>query len=692
MIGASELGRIQVLRLSWDTENKRWFYLTPPDVKYKLDPDDPLHWTGIGMCWNTNCADCHSTNVQKNFDTLTKNFHTTFSEIDVSCEACHGPGSTHVDWANQAWWNRSSSTGLVSLKKGSALLQIETCAPCHSRRAVTQNDFRPGCSYSDYFAHELVVDGSYHHDGQIRDEVYVYGSFVQSKMFHQGIRCTDCHDPHSTKIKHEGNLLCTSCHAHPAGKYDTPQHHHHKIGSPGSFCVDCHMPETTYMDVDPRRDHSLRIPRPDLSVKFGTPNACTGCHIDIARLPQQDRTDLNQYLDWIIASERGNQSVTDELARVDQWMLDSVVQWYGPRESDTPHYYEAIAQVRSDPRAEMELLARLMNDRTVPAILRATAAQLASGHNSDVTIAAARQALSDEDPTVVANAVRTIDGEIGRQADIGQYVNSARDRRDRILPLARPLIPLLSHESRQVRTQAARVLVSVPEEIRSGLLSGSSRNDFDEAFKELRQSLLLNNDRSGAHLTLSTLYLQLGDFENAVKTLRNAVGVDPNVSGSRTQLASLLEQQAQTYMSQAQRAASNQNRESAQRYAERAADLNREALQLREADHQLLEKELARSAHLPNTHSIHYRLGMSHYLRGDIEKTEYHLLAALSQRPRAPVYLLAAATLFKARLDWQQAHKYARELVDNDPEHVGYQRLLEEISRQLPGEDNSGTP
>ena len=276
-----EIARVQVLRICWDTKRKEWFYLHPPDVRERLAPDDDLHWTGVAQRWNNMCADCHSTNLQKNYDVATNTYHTTFSEIDVSCETCHGPGSVHVELANakSLFWDRKRGFGLARLKDSAETL-IQTCAPCHSRRSHVYPGFPPGGNYYDYYNNELLQRTTYHADGQILDEVYEYASFIQSKMYHKGIRCTDCHDPHKAKPKYTGNALCTSCHQHPAGKYDTPAHHFHQPDSTGAACVECHMPQTTYMEVHPRRDHSLRNPRPDLSVQLGTPNACTRCHLD----------------------------------------------------------------------------------------------------------------------------------------------------------------------------------------------------------------------------------------------------------------------------------------------------------------------------------------------------------------------------------------------------------------------------
>ncbi len=201
--GPTKLARVQVLRLSWDTEKKEWFYLPPPDVPEKLDPSDVLHWTGMAQCWNTMCAYCHSTNLQKNFDVESLTYHTTFSEIDVSCEACHGPASIHVELANSKslFWDRKRGYGLAKLKTVDTRPQIHTCAPCHSRRSVHAANFRPGDNFYDYFNNELLAENTYYADGQILDEDYVFGSFIQSKMYHKDIRCTDCHNPHTARLE-----------------------------------------------------------------------------------------------------------------------------------------------------------------------------------------------------------------------------------------------------------------------------------------------------------------------------------------------------------------------------------------------------------------------------------------------------------------------------------------------------------
>jgi predicted CXXCH cytochrome family protein len=278
-------GRLQALPIAWDVEKRRWFFLYPDR---NISPDDWLHWTRNGQNWNGMCAECHSTNLIKNYDAESRTFNTTWSEINVSCEACHGPGSLHVQWAriDPMGRPRLDNYGLVvDTGHMDNRQQVELCAPCHSRRSELGNYNHHQVDLLDNFIPSLLSEGLYHVDGQILEEDYVWGSFVQSKMYQNGVRCSDCHDPHSTKLHKQDNELCLRC--HKADTYDAYEHHFHQKTvegkpSPGALCVKCHMPEQPFMVIDYRADHSLRVPRPDLSLQLGVPNACSqsGCHGD----------------------------------------------------------------------------------------------------------------------------------------------------------------------------------------------------------------------------------------------------------------------------------------------------------------------------------------------------------------------------------------------------------------------------
>ena len=685
-----EIGQLQVLRLSWDTERKRWFYLTPPDVDEKIESNDPLHWTGITQRWNTSCAECHSTDLQRNYDTATQQYHTTFSEIDVSCEACHGPGSVHVELAQnkRVFWDKKRGYGLANLKTASNLPQVETCAPCHSRRTGVCNGFQAGDRFDNFFACQVLSDQVYQDDGQIRDEDYVYGSFIQSKMFHKGIRCTDCHDPHSTKLKYNDNQLCTSCHQHPAGKYDSVNHHHHEMGTPGASCVECHMPSTTYMEVDSRRDHSLRVPRPDMSVKYGTPNACTGCHIDKSKLGAEDQEGLKQYLDWLIQAEMGNPAVANELKRVNQQMLDAVDKWYGKDAGSPPKskYYEQLAEGKSGSPESPQVMMQLAVDSTAPAIFRATALQELSDEPSAESLATAVRATQDEDPKVVSAALARIDTEVSR---ILQRSTTATELNQQLEPLVEIIVELTAHPFRRVRISAAAVAASIPSELRNRWSKPDGRRSFEKAIQEYKESLLLENDRPRNHLMLGSIYELLNQSREAMEAYRAAIRLDPYFAGPRANLAALLESDARQ-MDQQMRSSGNQvSVGELRQITQQIQSFLKEAAELRQQEHELLVTDIRRSKGLPNTHALLYRYAMSCYIQNELDKTEEYLMAAYQQAPDVPQYLLALSTFYRQQKDYGKAVKFVNELLAIDDQNPSFRNLAKELSIELesqPGE------
>ncbi len=615
----NELSRLQVLRISWDTQGKRWFYLRPPDVNEKLEPEDPLHWTGIAQRWQTMCADCHSTDLKTNFDPKANRYHTTFSEIDVSCEACHGPGSMHVELANNKslFWDRRYGYGLSKLKGDSNEAEIQSCAPCHSRRGVMDPHFRGGDSYFDHYALELMSPATYHADGQIKDEVYVFGSFIQSKMYHKNIRCSDCHDPHSLQLKHQGNETCTSCHQHAAGKYDVPAHHHHVPGTAGAMCVNCHMPHTTYMEVDPRRDHSLRVPRPDLSVKLGTPNACSGCHIEDLRKDLDSATSeqAKHYADWLRLADEGNEQIAQMLAKTNQWCDDACEQWYGKERHQPFHFGEAFAAFRAGDPGGVEAMLRLVNepDEVAPAYARATAL-------SELGQAGVREALP-----ISRELIKNMDAHpLLRTAAVTVYMNASAER------IAKDLFPLLEDESKSVRDEATRVMIATGA-VRE--LEDSQRSQVELAARSVKGTLMNASDRSGAHLAWAALCEQLGRYGEAIDSYQDAIRVEPNSTGARSNFAELLDSLAQAGGPQ-------------------AAEMTALAKQLRRAELPLIARD---AALVPDNAHVQYRYGLALYLNGKDDE--------------ALVQLQKAVELAPAVEDYQTALRYLKEKMAADAEN-----------------------
>ena len=663
----NEIGKVQVLRVSWDTQQKKWFYLSPPDVSEKIDPSDPLHWTGTTQNWNTTCATCHSTGYQKNFDVATNSYRSTFSEIDVSCEACHGPASYHVELAERTslFWDRNHGFGLAKLKTESNLAQIHACAPCHSRRSEVEAGFSPGCNFDEYFALQTINEPIYFPDGQIRDEDYVVGSFTQSKMFHNGVKCSDCHDVHSTKLIHSGNQVCTSCHQHAGGKYDTPNHHHHAVGTPGAQCVNCHMPHTTYMAVDPRRDHSFRVPDPALSIAIGTPNACTGCHLDASKLAGHDpKIPLLQYKDWIEAEKLGDKIVAAEISRVNDRMMLAIESWYTDESKERTNYYRDLAKGLTaaleggkDAQAAQADLLVLAKDVRTPALIRASA--LVGISDPSVLQDAQETAiklLQDDDLKLVDASLRLLERQLG--IALTTPAPNPVVYRQSIDPIVSPVLKMLDHSASRIRVQAARTLVNLPPELLAQLTDGLQRTQFKNAIVESQALLMLNSDQAMSHAIMGSINQQVGDYSQAEKDYRNAIKVESNIAGPRTNLAILLEAKLQVMKTEADR--------------ERTS---KEIKGLRLKENELLKVDVERAKDLPNTHSLHYSYAMSCYLQGDLEITKKHLGIALNQQPQSEQYLQAMALVLEKMEEFEAASRMVDRLLERAPDNIGYQQL-----------------
>jgi predicted CXXCH cytochrome family protein len=510
-------GRIQVLSIAWDTHGGRWFHLYP---KEKIAAGDWLHWTGGGQNWNYMCAECHSTNLQRNYDVATSAYHTTWTEIDVGCEACHGPASEHVARAQSSLGfldpRHFHSYALNKLKGGSSLGEIETCAPCHSRRRIVHGDYSHGRPFYDFFEAEKIDGNLYFADGQIKEELYEYGSFLQSRMFRENVRCSNCHDPHSLKLKFAGNALCTQCHT--TAKYDTPAHHHHQSGSNGAKCVECHMPERTYMEVDPRRDHSIRVPRPDLSAKLGVPNACTQCHAKSAEHPVPG----TPYS--VLPAEAA---------------AAKIVEWYGPKRAQDPHFGEILeAGRRHDPHAAAGLRELTTNRPTETAaqrakavgpIVRASAVALLAGYPDAATRETLVRSLHDAEPLVRVAAVRAIDA----WPD------------DAVRPHQAELLAALADPIRAVRTEAARTLSRVPPD-RSA--KQEDRDRFYRVLQEWVDGQAATADQPGTHTAIGTMYANLlkatEDMQYVAKAeseFKQALKLEPAHLPTRRNYAALLD-------------------------------------------------------------------------------------------------------------------------------------------------------
>lgn len=493
-------GRMQSTRISWDSREKKWFHQY---AGQKIHHQDWLHWTGNSQNWNTMCASCHSTNLQKNYDFKSDSYNTTWDEINVTCESCHGAGSRHNDLMNSSEYKngkRIQNSGLQYARNPNPQLQLNTCAPCHARKSDISQQTIPSGEIMDNVIPQIISDEFYFADGQIDSEVYEYGSFSQSKMFHREVRCSNCHNPHSGKLIVTGNNLCLSCHA---PKYDTKEHHFHEVKTKGAECISCHMPVKTFMGNDHRRDHSFRIPRPDQSVVYKTPNTCVSCHT----------------------------------GKSDTWAASAIKERYGP--SRAYHFSDDLlpGSLLND-KSEMHLL-RLLADTLQPEIARATAVHYLGSIQTQSTANGLIRALRDTKALVRYHALRSLENfapEVWQSAAYHSLTDKVRavriaaaDLYHRLPPDALPAVAKSSYvaadaENRkflqhQTDFSVGNIMLADYE-----LQGGDQLNAIVHYVRGLKKDSLMNY----ARLNLAAAYNSVGKNPEALKALQDAAAIDPN--------------------------------------------------------------------------------------------------------------------------------------------------------------------
>jgi predicted CXXCH cytochrome family protein len=474
-------GRLQALDVAWDTTKQLWFWLGDASP---AKPGSTYHWTGPFYRWNRTCIDCHSTDPQANFKPHTNEYQSTYVATSIGCQSCHGPGAKHVAWAK-------SDVASSAIEPDAGLppkVDANVCFACHARRTRLLGGYQAGKPFLDYFSPALLREDLYFPDGQILDEVFEYGSFQQSKMAGAGVTCLDCHRPHDAGLKAAGNALCTQCHTEarperfvkqdPSGLFDDPSHTHHPVGSAGAQCANCHMPERTYMKVDPRRDHSFVIPRPDLSASFGTPNACTTCHA----------------------------------AEDNAWAAETMDRWYGMGWRKRPTIAHAFADAADDQTA-VEALRELVNDHDQAAIVRGSAVVRMSRIGAADVAADIRAASADANPLVRLGAAEAA-GNIPPERRLEAIGN------------------LLGDETRAVRVAAATALGSTPTD-----LFGNQGANFETAVEDLRAFVDTNADVAETQSNFGFFLFGQQRTAEAEAAFKRAIALDPTLEGSRVNLA-----------------------------------------------------------------------------------------------------------------------------------------------------------
>ncbi len=626
-------GRLQATEMAFDPRSNEWFNVYGAEDR---QPGEWGHWTGRGMNWNTMCATCHNTRVRKNYNATNDVFQTTMVESGVGCESCHGPLKAHNDWQAA---NKKTALKDPTIKKLSRDQTFDHCAVCHSRRAEITGDPKPGDSFFDHHLLSIVDESDlFYADGQIRDEDYEVTAFLGSQMFQHGVRCMDCHDVHTAKIKLPGNLMCLSCHS--PGQTNAPAinpvtHSHHAVfgfdaagrmtnldltaygknpvKENGGECVNCHMPQTTYMQRHARHDHGFTIPDPLLTKQFGIPNACERCHAD-----------------------KG----TD-------WNLKFVEQWYGTN-MNRPYrqHAQTVARAKTgDDTARAPLLKMLRTDGQF--YWRAVAANLLERWVAEPPVAAALvEKLSDTNALVRQNIVQTL---MALGENPSPEIRAALNAR-------------LNDPARNVRVVAAQALAPT---LKLDSLAGS----------ELRHMMDHNADQPTGQMQLGVFELARGDATNALKHFQTAAKWDTFSPGIRHELAIVLSQLGRT-------PEAIEELQAAVRLAPGEAEFHYKlALALNEVgEKEKALAELEAAVKLDPRHArAGYNLGLARHAAGDSAGAIQALLAAESADPRDARIPYARATIHAQLGQMNEARNATQRAVELNPQFTEAAALLQQL-------------
>lgn len=633
-------GKYQCLPIAWDTNKKRWFDMAgmvyqPEDLK----SESWFYWTNQSQNWNGMCAECHSTNLQKNYNLEDDSFNTTWSDIDVNCEACHGPGSEHLDWAKLPEGARDyeGNLGLLLKTSGTTSKQfIESCAPCHSRRTSFGPNYHTESEYYNNHRPQNISPPLYYSDGQILDEDYEFGSFTQSKMYMNDVKCSDCHDSHSLKFKFEGNALCTQCHR--AEEFDTYQHHFHKyknesgtsvknkfgetipVGD-GVLCVNCHMPGNYYMGIDWRRDHSLRVPRPDISLKYNTPNACNDCHAD----------------------------------KSFQWSEDYIKKYYGEKKKPTYGIILAEGNLKKD-GADKDLI-KLIKSDLYPEIVRATAISYLSAYDNPESKKTIKEMLNNPEPIIRERSIEAFN------------TNDVKE-------LIRVIAPLLNDPIKSVRMAAANKLSGLGKEY----FSEAQYKILTKVQEEYFSALMYTADFPSGKFNLANYYSDKQDFVKAEKLYKASIEGDKLFYPAKSNLALLYYNQGR--LNEAETLyldLINNHKEYTDGYYQLGL-LYAEQKRFKEAA-QYLEKAAIQSN---ANNRIYYNLGLIYQYLNDDKNAEASLLKGNSKSPNDFDMLFALADFYVKRNRIEEAKRYALELETKFPSNPAGKQIIDYISRNTP--------
>ncbi len=614
-------GRLQTLALTWNSKDSVWYHMA--DEVYKnitVEHSNWLHWTNQAQNWNSMCADCHSTNLVKGYDSKTDSYHTTWSEIDVSCEACHGPASKHLEWAAKAEYARDNNNNYGLVVKSSGINNkefVDLCVRCHTRRGAL-SDFNHSADIYDHTIPNLPTGEHYHIDGQILNEDYVYGSFTQSKMYMRDVKCNDCHNVHSTKLIFDDNRLCTQCHR--ADDYDTYNHHFHKskgekgeaviaddgvkfeVGE-GTRCINCHMPAQFYMGPDYRNDHSFRIPRPDLTQTLGTPNACNQCHAD----------------------------------KSTQWAIDYVNKWHGI--SRPSQYGTAFTEALTGSPKGFEGLVNIFNDEVYPEIIRATAIQLLGQNYQEKSKEILYQALDNSNGHIRFNALQNL---------------MITD--DKSLKL---ILEKLDDQTKAIRVESAFKLSS----LNKNQIPKKYHKQLDLASQEFLETLEYSADFPTGKINLASFYHNTKELNKAEEFYKKALKQDKELHAIKINLALLYNSQGKFNEAEAM------FKDYLKHVPEDGNTMFTYALFLSERKRyeESIICMLKASKQSPNNARIFYNIAMMYDFKQEPENAIKYLQSAINIEPMNSDYYIGLLNLHIKYKHINRSRQLAKQILDKFP-------------------------
>ncbi|MBV7584066.1 hypothetical protein KW851_14640 [Pseudomonas sp. PDM33] len=628
-------GRLQALGVAWDSRKHQWFQLMPGQ---RIDFKDELHWTRPAQNANFMCVECHTTGFKRNYDATTDSFASHWNSLGVGCQACHGPASKHLEWAQKP--DRNATRGFdVPLQNASQSTIVETCARCHARRAPLGDGYQNNHRFMDDYLPSTLTRELYEIDGKIKDEVFEWGSFTQSKMFAKGVQCTDCHNPHSGELKAPGNGVCLQCH-NTAGKavrpqidgkglqaknYDSPEHHHHQPGSAGAQCTSCHMPGRYYMVNDYRHDHGFTLPNPAHARRIGAPDACLACHKDTPA-----------------------KKISDQFR---QWYASELPAKANASSNPVPRYDDTLWKARGGKPGASRALHLLLASPELPAIRRATLLAELPSYPSQRSLELAALALKDADPQVRTAAINVL-------LPLANGPQQAM-----VLPTL--LAPLLSDPVRAVRIAAAWQLAQLPPQALSGLDAALAKGlgEYEEVQNDL-------SERAEANLNLAMLYQRTNRPEKVEPALRAAIARNPAFLPATVTLIQWLEasgrqEDARQLLDEALR----QNPASGLLHHVKALSL------VRQGQRPQALKELREAVRLaPEDDQFRYVLAIALHDSGDADGACHELEALLQKHPANRAARLVLIDYLRESGQFQKVQQFTAELEQQNPDDPSLKR------------------